>query len=101
MSEQIKMPEFTDADQRTTPFHDFATIPIISGKLIGIETGSFGNQYKILQSDGSEIMTGTYNVLDSKIQKADIGKFIKIECLGDVLSPKTKRTYKDFKVYIK
>lgn len=99
-NEQMDIPEFTDDDKRVSNFHNFKSNAEIVGKLLSIEEGSFGKQYKIQTKD--EIVTvGTYDVLKSKILDSDVGKFIKIVCKGDAISPKTKRTYKDFDVSIK
>lgn len=98
--EQTKIPKFDDKDKRETSFFDFGTNKEIVGKLKEIQTGSFGEQYLIDTPDG-DIIVGTYGVLGSKINHSDIGKWIKILCKGDVISPKTKRTYKDFEVFIK
>jgi len=99
-SEQLQLPEFEDSDKRETSFHDFGENQEVVGKLLSIEEGAYGSQYKVLTEKG-EVTVGTYDVLKSKILPSDVGKFIKIVSIGDVLSPKTKRKYKDFEVYIK
>ena len=101
MDEQTNMPEFTDKDKRETAFHNFDDIPVVIGKLVAIEEGTYGEQYKIDNLNGGTIAIGTYGVLKSKIGPADVGKFIKIVYTGNKTSPKTKRAYKDFDVFIK
>lgn len=100
MDAQAKIPEFTEKDKRETNFFKFEEGTFIVGKLLRIETGSFGEQYVIDTKDGEQII-GTYDVLKSKISSNDVGKWIKIICRGNVVNPKTKRTYKDFEVFIK
>ena len=100
MSEQMNIPNFTDADKRDAVFHDFKEKAEVVGKLKGIEQGGFGEQYIIDTPDG-DVTVGTYDVLKSKIHEADVGKWIKIVCKGDVVSAKTKRTYKDFEIFVK
>ena len=99
-NEQTNIPEFTDADKRESTFHNFDVKDEVAGKLIKIEEGSYGPQYVIETPEG-DITVGSYNVLERKIRESDIGKFIKVKLLGNVLSPKTKRTYKNFEVFIK
>ena len=103
-NEQKKLnpiPEFTDDDKRETAFFKFEEEgQEIVGKLKEVQTGSFGEQYLIDTPDG-DITIGTYGVLKSKIAKTDEGKWIKILYKGEVANPKTKRTYKDFDVFIK
>lgn len=41
------------------------------------------------------------SVLDSKFEQIDVGTMVKIEALGDFTSPKTGRTYNDFKISVK
>ena len=101
MNNQTNIPNFTDADKRESIFHDFEKSPEVIGKLIAIDKGTFGEQLKIIGTNNEEIIVGTYNVLTSKIKAIDIGKFIKIVYKGDQINPKTKRTYKDFEVFIK
>lgn len=98
--EQVKLPDFSEADKRETNFHNFVEDKEVAGKLQAIEDGTYGSQYKILTEKGT-VTIGTYDVLKSKIHENDVGKFIKVVSVGDVLSPKTKRKYKDFEVYIK
>lgn len=98
--EQMSIPEFTDEDVREPKFHDFNKESEIIGKLVAVEQGTFGEQYKVKTEEG-EVTIGTYGVLQSKISKEDAGKYVKIVCKGDVVSPKTKRTYKDFEVSVK
>ena len=98
---QTKMPEFTDDDKRETTFFKFEKEQQeVIGKLRQIDNGAFGEQYVIDTPDG-DITIGTYGVLKSKIVEQDVGKWIKIVYKGDVVNPKTKRTYKDFDVFIK
>jgi len=99
-SEQTKIPEFSNEDKRETSFHDFSENKEVIGKLVSIEDGAYGNQY-IIKTEKGNVTIGTYDVLKSKILQSDVGKFIKIISLGDKLSPKTKRKYRDFEVYIK
>ena len=41
------------------------------------------------------------SVLDSKFEQIDVGSIVKIEALGKAKSPKTGRTYNDFKISVK
>jgi hypothetical protein len=101
MDKQAEIPNFDDKDKRETTFYKFDKEgSFIVGKLLRIENGSFGEQYVIDTTDG-EITLGTYDVLKSKIVLSDVGKWIKILFRGSVVNPKTKRTYKDFEVFIK
>jgi len=100
MNEQMQIPEFNEQDKREATFHNFDNEPEVVGKLIRIEQGSYGDQY-VIQAEKEETTVGTYDVLKSKIHAEDTGKFIKIVCKGNSVSPKTKRTYKDFDVFIK
>lgn len=96
----MNIPEFTDDDKRDASFHNFDDKREVIGKLRSIEDGTYGNQYVIDTPDG-DLTIGTYEALKSKITREDIGKWIKIVCKGNLVSPKTKRTYKDFVVFIK
>jgi len=98
--EQTSIPEFTDADKREANFHNFDTSPEVVGKLVGIEAGSYGDNMIIETADGN-VTLGVYEALKAKITKEDIGKFVKIVCLGNKVSPKTRRSYKDFNVFVK
>ncbi len=100
MNEQTNIPTFDEKDKIDTTFHNFEEEAEVSGKLIGIEDGAYGDQYKIGNNNG-EIVVGTYGVLKSKIKSEHIGKFIKIVYIGTKESPKTKRKYRDFDVYVK
>lgn len=100
MSEQMNIPEFTDADKRETTFHNFVDKPEVVGKLKAISQGSYGDQYVIDTPDG-DITIGTYDVLKSQIHQGDVGKWIKVVCKGDIKSPKTGRNYKNFEVFVK
>jgi len=97
---QTNIPEFTDNDKRETNFFKFEENTVIVGKLKEIQNGSFGEQYLIDTPDG-DVLVGSYDVLKSRIGKSDVGKWIKIVCKGNIVNPKTKRTYKDFDVFIK
>lgn len=99
-NEQMNLPTFNDSDKREASFHDFKEKAEVVGKLVAIEEGSFGKQYTIDTPDG-DVIVGSYDVLKGKIHDEDKGKWIKIVCTGDVVSPKSKRTYKDFEVFIK
>ena len=94
------IPEFTDNDRRGTPFHNFDLQPEVIGVLQDIEEGAHGEQYKISTNDGM-VLVGTLGVIASKINKDDLGKFIKIVFKGNKVSSSTKRTYKDFDVFVK
>ncbi|MHA1873358.1 MAG: hypothetical protein ACTSVB_04520 [Candidatus Heimdallarchaeaceae archaeon] len=98
--EQANIPEFTEADKREANFHNFDETPEVVGKLIRIETGSFGDNL-VVDTVNGEVTIGVYEALKSKITKEDIGKFVKIVCLGNKVSPKTRRSYKDFEVFVK
>ena len=100
MSEQMNIPSFSDADKRETAFHNFDEQPEVVGKLKAINPGSYGQQY-LIDTPNGEITVGTYDVLHSKIHETDVDKWIKIKFIGNAVSPKTKRTYKDFDVFIR
>lgn len=100
MNETLNLPEFTDGDKVESSFHNFEENPEISGKLMEINEGAYGKQYNILTREG-QMKVGTYDVLSTKIGDKAIGKFIKIKYLGEQTSPKTKRKYRDFDVWIK
>jgi len=100
MVEQTNIPEFTDADKREANFHNFDTSPEVTGKLVGIEQGSYGDNLVIETTDGN-VTIGVYEALKAKITREDISKFVKIVCLGNKISPKTRRSYKDFEVFVK
>ena len=62
------------------------------------------NVYELEVTNNGE--TETYSiwgstVLDTKFEQIDIGSLVKIEALGEAKSPKTGRTYNDFKVSVK
>ena len=98
---QTEIPEFNDDDKRETSFYKFDKEgESVLGKLKEISNGTFGEQYIIDTPDG-DITIGTYGVLKNKIVSQDVGKWIKILYKGEVVNPKTKRTYKDFDVFIK
>lgn len=98
---KIKIPEFTDEDRRETSYYKFEKEgQEIKGKLLEVQQGSFGEQY-LIQTEENDLTIGSYGVLKSKISNADVGKWIKIVFKGNVVNPKTKRTYMDFEVYIK
>lgn len=40
-------------------------------------------------------------VLNSKFEQIEVGSMVKIEALGKATSPKTGRTYEDFKISVK
>jgi len=98
--EQASIPEFTDADKREANFHNFDDSPEVVGKLVAIEQGSYGDNL-VVETINGNVTLGVYEALKSKITKEDIGKFVKIICLGNKVSPKTKRSYKDFNVFVK
>jgi hypothetical protein len=95
-----KIDEFTAEDKRETEIHNFDETPEVIGTLVAVEEGTYGPQYKI-ETEKGEVTVGTYDVLTTKIKKDDVLKRVKIVCKGNVTSPKTKRTYKDFVVYVK
>lgn len=103
MLDQKQIPEFNDEDKRESSFHDFDAEPEIIGKLKEITTGQFeemSEQYTLETQDGEKIV-GSYSVLKGKLRKDDVGKWVKIVYLGEKVSPKTKRKYKDFEIFIK
>jgi hypothetical protein len=98
---KLKVPDFTDSDKRETAFYKFEKEgQSIIGKLIEVQNGSFGEQY-VIETEEATLTVGSYGVLKSKIAKSDEGKFIKLVFKGNVVNPKTKRTYMDFDVFIK
>ena len=98
---KIKIPEFTDEDKRETSYYKFEKEgQEVIGKLLEVQQGSFGEQY-LIETEEADLTIGSYGVLKSKISKNDEGKYIKIVFRGNVVNPKTKRTYMDFEVFIK
>lgn len=100
MDAQTNIPTFTDTDKREATFHDFNEKDEVVGTLKAIDEGTYGLQYVIDTPEG-EVTVGSYDVLKGKISREDIGKWIKIKLLGNVTSSKTKRTYKNFEVFVK
>ena len=99
--EQTEIPDFSDGDKVETAFHNFDKEQEIVGKLKEVdEHGTYGTQY-IIDTPNGNVLVGTYDVLKSKIKKSDEGRWIKIVCKGNKPNPKTKRTYKDFDVFLK
>jgi hypothetical protein len=98
---QTNIPEFNDEDKRESNFHDFDNQPEVIGVLERIEQGNYGNNIVLRTFNNKEILIGSYEVLKSKITETDKGKWIKIVYKGNTTNPKTKRTYKDFEVYVK
>ena len=98
--EQTDIPAFEEADKREASFHNFDTSPEVIGKFIRIEQGNYGENL-VVDTVNGEVTLGVYTALQSKIAKTDIGKFVKITCLGTKVSPNTKRAYKDFEVFVK
>ena len=100
MDEQTNMPEFSDKDKRETSFHNFDEQHEIVGQIKAISDGTYGPQIT-LSTENGEVTLGTYEALKHRVKEEDIGKWIKIVCKGNVISPKTKRNYKDFDVFVK
>lgn len=96
-----KITEFTDEDERkqTSNFFDFNEEKEIVGVLETIQEGAFGNEYHINTGDHI-VIVGSYKELSSKISNDDIGRTLKIACVGETKS-KTGRIYKNFKVFVK
>ena len=59
-----------------------------------------GNDFILDVLDKGEIMVYGKTVLQNKLSDIKEGSLIKIVYAGQVLSPKTRRTYEDFKVYL-
>lgn len=62
------------------------------------------NVYELaVQDNGEEQLYSVWgsSVLDSKFAQIDIGSMVKIEALGEAKSPKTGRTYNDFRISVK
>lgn len=62
------------------------------------------NVYEVEVTNNGE--TETYSVwgstvLDTKFEQIETGSLVKIEALGEAKSPKTGRTYNDFKISVK
>jgi len=83
---------------------DFEINPVIEGILTNKKTNLGANNSTLyeIEIDGGDIV-GVWGstVLDNKMSKVVIGKQVKIEYLGQELNPKTKRTYKNFDVFVK
>lgn len=72
----------------------------VIGILESIDQGTFGNQFKITQQNGVQVIVGSYSALASKIKNSDVGKAIKIVYLGEERG-ESGRNYKNFDVYLK
>lgn len=83
------------------------------GTLIGtykrMKTNVGPNESNVYELDVTDEKTGevqTYSiwgssVINSKFEQIEIGSLVKIEALGQAKSPKTGRTYNDFKIMFK
>lgn len=62
------------------------------------------NVYEIeVTTDGESQLYSVWGstVLDTKFEQIPVGSMVKIEALGEAKSPKTGRTYNDFKISVK
>ena len=95
--------EFSEEDQveSDVDFHDFDSSPEVVGVLEAVDKGTYGDQYTLTTQSGEQVIVGTYTALSGKITAEDVGKAVKIECVGEVKSPKSGRNYLNFKVFKK
>jgi len=96
-----KIIDFDENDKRDTMFHKFDEHPEVAGILLGIDTGDYGNTFRIETFDGKTINVGSYTALANKIKQEDIGKAVKIVFLGKEKSKSSKNSYMNFQVYVK
>lgn len=62
------------------------------------------NVYELEVKDGEETQTYSIwgsSVINTKFEQIEVGSMVKIEALGTATSPKTGRTYNDFKILVK
>jgi hypothetical protein len=79
---------------------DFEQDKELIGVLIRKPEGQFGGNDFILEvKEKGEVLIYGKTVLQNKMNDLKEGTVIKIEYLGKVTSPKTRRTYEDFRVY--
>lgn len=73
------------------------------GKLVEVKSGLGANNSMLytLEANGERIGVWGSTVLDTKMAGVQRGSMVKIEPQGEVVSEKTKRTYQDFKVFVK
>lgn len=96
------MTDFNEEDEVTSNFFKFENInDSIEGTLTALEDGEYGKQYVIVDDEGKKVTIGSYTALSTKIKDSDKGKKIKIVYLGEKKGEKSKRLYKDFKVFLK
>lgn len=103
--------DFSDEDKISRDFVKFEEEgDFILGILTEIKpadtdnTDGKGFNYVLKVKEGEEIkekIVGSYSALTSQINKAMIGKKIKITYTGEKKSEKTKRMYKNFDVFCK
>ena len=90
--------------QKTT----FPPLPDVKGSpksLIGATGTPKPNEDRPMDSVAPTVTSRKYvetiNMVTKGTLDEDIGKFVKIVCLGNKVSPKTRRSYKDFEVFVK
>ena len=59
------------------------------------------NIYTIAREDGTTIGVWGSTVIDARMAHVEVGSMVKIESKGLKTSEKTKRTFKDYAVYVK
>ncbi len=96
-----KIIDFDENDKRESMFHKFEEHPEIAGTLMAIDTGDYGNTFRIETFDGKTVNVGSYTALANKIKAEDIGKAVKIVFLGKEKSKTSKNSYMNFQVYVK
>lgn len=91
----------TEWKEQTLLSHDFSEQPEIIGKLVGKTPSTFsGNDYVLKLENGSEVTIFGKTVLQTKLEKVEIGTLVKIVYKGKVKSSKNPRyEYDDFAVY--
>ena len=69
----------------------------ITGKVIGIRKGTYGNVYDIETPEGNKTVFGS-TVIDGKITADKMDAIVRIEFLGMATGIKSGREYKNFKI---
>lgn len=84
------------------PLWNFEKNPELEGLLVSREENVGPNNSTMYKANvnGQEFCFWGNTVLDSRLKDVVDGKRIKVNYLGKATSPKTKREYKNFEVYL-
>ena len=84
------------------PLWNFEKNPELEGLLLSREENVGPNNSTMYKANvnGQEFCFWGNTVLDSRLKDVVDGKRIKVNYLGKATSPKTKREYKNFEVYL-